>query len=130
MRIGDWSSDVCSSDLDPDRPRLDAAGQHAADKIVAVEQGRKEAERPVGVETGGGNMADDRFEQRLEIAVARLWVRRGETLAARGIEDREIELVVAPVKRQAQPDHLVEPFGRARVAAVDPSGDADQPTTE
>src|SRR3546814_8369098 len=78
MRIGDWSSDVCSSDVDPDRPRLDAAGQHAADEIVAVEQGRKEAERPVGVETGGGNMADDRFEQRLEIAVARLWVRRGE----------------------------------------------------
>src|SRR3546814_19616018 len=114
MRIGDWSSDVCSSDLDPDRPRLDAAGQHAADEIVAVEQGRKEAETPVGVETGGGNMADDRFDQRLEIAVARLWVRRADTLAARGVAARETSQVGARHVRQDTTTTPVDHCGEAR----------------
>src|SRR3546814_2571370 len=76
MRISDWSSDVCSSDLraaalnlvavhvdrmdrvaDLDPARLHAAREHAAEEIVAVEQRREEAERAGRVEPGRGDVA-------------------------------------------------------------------------
>src|SRR3546814_3204112 len=63
--------------VDLDRPRLDAAGQDAADEIVAVEQGREEGEGTVLGQAGGRNMADDRLEQRLERALARFGAFRG-----------------------------------------------------
>src|SRR3546814_9349374 len=43
-------------------------------------------------QAGGRNMADDRLEQRFERAFARVGAVGGETAAARGVEDREVEL--------------------------------------
>src|SRR3546814_20153356 len=63
-------------------------------------------------------MADDRLEQRLERALARIGAFRGVAVAARGVEDREVELLVIGFERQEQLEHLVEHFGGARVATV------------
>ena len=112
--------------VDLDRARLDAAGQDAADEIVAVEQRREEGEGRLFVEAGRRNMRHDRLEQRLERAFARVGAFGGIAAAARGIKDREIKLFVIGVERQEQFEHFVEHFGGARVAAVDLVDDDDR----
>src|SRR3546814_12830997 len=77
-------------------------------------------------QAGGRNMADDRLEQRFERAFARVGAVGGETAAARGVEDREVELLVIGFERQEQLERLVEHFGGARVAAVDLVADHDR----
>src|SRR3546814_1530378 len=71
-------------------------------------------------------MADVRLGQRLERALARIGAFRGVAAAARGVEDREVELLVIGFERQEQLEHLVEHFGGARVAAVDLVDDDDR----
>src|SRR3546814_12966476 len=46
MRISDWSSDVCSSDLN--RPRRELAAQHAGSQHEAAERGDGENDECVG----------------------------------------------------------------------------------
>ena len=70
-------------------------------------------------------MADDRFEHRDQRAFARVHVRRGIAVAARGVEHGEIELVVVGVERDEQVEHLVEHFLDARIGAVDLVDDDD-----
>ena len=53
-------------------------------------------------------------------------VRPGIAVAARGVEGREIELLVIGLEAQEQLEHLVEHFGRARVGAVDLVDDDDR----
>src|SRR3546814_11210270 len=112
--------------VDLDRPRLDAARQHAADEIVAVEQRREEGEGAALVEAGGRDMIHDRLEQRRQVAFARLRIGRGEARAARGVKYGKIELFVARVEGEEQLEHLVEHFGGAGVAAVDLVDDDDR----
>src|SRR3546814_1454967 len=53
MRISDWSSDVCSSDLADGGPRRGAwlrAGEAAADRVRDQPDGRRSEERRVGKE--------------------------------------------------------------------------------
>src|SRR3546814_19832580 len=69
MRISDWSSDVCSSDLDvPDRV---LAGRHAADVVVqrhglrfAVALGGSESQE-LGAALAVGRVLDDAFLERV-----------------------------------------------------------------
>ena len=105
--------------VDVDLARLDAAGQHAAHEVVAVEQRREEAERRFGVEPGGGHVVDDQLEQRLEIAFARMLVLACIAVAARGPQAGEVELVVIRIEIGEEIEHFVEHFLRARIAAVD-----------
>ncbi len=48
--------------------RRDAAGQHPADEIVAVQQRRQHLERAVGIGVRFADIVDDRLEQRVERA--------------------------------------------------------------
>src|SRR3546814_8021301 len=51
MRISDWSSDVCSSDLKKDATALvERRGKMAEDKIAAEERAARSEERRVGKE--------------------------------------------------------------------------------
>src|SRR3546814_13934178 len=50
MRISDWSSDVCSSDLN--RPRRELAAQHAGSQHEAAERGDGENDECVGEHVG------------------------------------------------------------------------------
>src|SRR3546814_5073693 len=69
MRISDWSSDVCSSDLDP----IDAGHQNARHRIVAAHAGI-EAETPqragqIGLRPGLAQLFLAARDRRLEPAV-------------------------------------------------------------
>src|SRR5690606_12601686 len=111
--------------VDLDRARLDAPGEDAPDEIVAVEQCREKGEGTIFIEPRRGNVVHDRLEQGLKRALARFGVGRGIAAAARGIEDREIELLVIGLERQEELEYLVKDFGGARVAAVDLVDDHD-----
>jgi hypothetical protein len=80
--------------------RGDAAGQHAADEIVAVEQGGEHLERAVGIGVRFRDVLDDRLEQRIEIAFADILGEAGKAAAPAGVERREIELLVIGVEAQ------------------------------
>ena len=61
----------------------DAPGQHAADEIVAVEQGDEHLERTVRIAVGRRDVADDGLEHRLERARADVVAEAGIAVAAR-----------------------------------------------
>src|SRR3546814_3581073 len=119
MRISDWSSDVCSSDLELDGAARDAAGEDAAEEVVAIEQRHQERERRIGIDIWRGHMLDDLLEPPRQRAVAHIVVGAGIAVAAAGEEHGEIELVAIALEAAAQTDHLVEHFlsPRARTHA-------------
>jgi hypothetical protein len=65
------------------------------------------------------NVADDRLEQRRQVARADVVGEPGVSRAAGRVERREIELLVAGVEVEEQFEHFVEHFGGARVGTVD-----------
>ena len=105
--------------VDVELARLDASGEHAAHEIVAIEQRGEEAERRLGVEPGGGDVIHDQLEQRFEVALARVLIVAGVTVAAGRPQAREIELVVIRIEAGEQVEHFVEHCLRAGIAAVD-----------
>ena len=106
--------------------RGDAAGQHAADEIVAVEQGGEHLERAVGIGVRLADIVDDRLEQRIERAFADVVGQAGIAVAAAGVERREIELLVIGFEAEEQLEHFVQHFGGARVGTVDLVDDDDR----
>ena len=108
------------------RARVHAARQDAAQEIVAIEQRHQEGERRVLVQVGRRHMVDDRLEHRDQRALARVHVGRGIAVAARGIEHREVELLVVRVERHEQVEHLVQHLLDARVGAIDLVDDDDR----
>src|SRR3546814_7859895 len=72
MRISDWSSDVCSSDLPDGEPR--AQPQHRVEPPPAEEHGRRD-ERELHHEDAqhhrSGRLAAQRAEQALQVLPAR-----------------------------------------------------------
>ena len=71
-------------------------------------------------------MADDRLEQRRQVALADVVGEARIAGAAAGVERREIELLVIGLEVEEQLEHLVEHFGGARVGAVDLVDDDDR----
>jgi hypothetical protein len=98
---------------------LDAAGEDAAEEGVAVEQRGDHREVAGGIRRRLGHVADDDLEQLDQVAFALVRIGAGVTGAARGVEAREVELLVARVERDEQVEHLVEHFVGAGVGPVD-----------
>ncbi len=105
--------------VDLDRPLRDQPGEDAAEEVVAVEQGDEELERAVLVGAGRRDVLHDLLEQRRQGAFAQRGVLVGIAVAARGIEHREIKLLVACVEADEQVEHLVQHLLDALVRAVD-----------
>src|SRR3546814_15200403 len=61
MRMSDWSSDVCSSDLG-----IDAAGEDTAEEVVGLQRGDQHLERRVEFDGRGRDVANAQVEQRGE----------------------------------------------------------------
>ena len=114
----DWRVDV-------EAPAFDAASEDPAEERVAIEQSREHPER-AGVDLWPRHVADDRLEQRREIAVANIVGEPGIAGAAARVERREIELLVIGLEVEEQLEHLVEHLGGARVGAVDLVDDDDR----
>ena len=89
-------------------------------KVTSIEKSA------VRVERGRRHVADDGLEQRRQIAVADVVGHARIAGAARGVERREIELLVIGLEVEEQFEHFVEHFGRARVGAVDLVDDDDR----
>ncbi len=114
--------------VDVERAALDPAGQDAAEERVAVEQGREHLERAVGDRaSGAGTWLTIVSNSGVRSPERTSSVRPGIAGAARGVEGREIELLVIGLERQEQLEHLVEHFGGAGVGAVDLVDDDDRP---
>src|SRR5437879_9613446 len=72
--IGDWSSDVCSSDLEPDvAERLGLLGQHAA-RLGQLQQRQEQADQPAAAVRRREQRRQRRSEER---RVGKEWRSRG-----------------------------------------------------
>ena len=74
---------------------------------------------PSGSPLGGGHVIEDRLEQRREVGAGMLQLGRGGAGAARGIEERRVELLVGGLQIDEQPEHLVVHPHRLGVGPVD-----------
>src|SRR3546814_9374157 len=93
MRISDWSSDVCSSDLDRHVARADA---HRVARMLGIEFPRQLG-RHVGIEA-----YRDRVAQHLRLG------RRSDRIVAlrRAVEAGDLaEQIIEGHRREAEPDH-------------------------
>src|SRR3546814_10531048 len=97
MRISDWSSDVCSSDLEVEHVAVDVVDQAAAveaalGRVAAVAVGRADqADRAHQHGVGGGG-------------VGRLVLRPGAGIDGGSLRWRAADLVVAAAGQQHGPD--------------------------
>ncbi len=94
---------------------LDAADHQAADEVVVVERGGLELERALGVHDGRRHELEDRVEQRAQVAARRVDLAGGGGVLGRGVDHREVELVVGGAEIDEQVEDLVEHLG-ARAA--------------
>src|SRR3546814_7642184 len=114
MRISDWSSDVCSSDLRPeaDLADIEAAARHAAahDFIMALPEGYDTLVGENGVKLSGG--------QRQRIAIARAMLRDAPILLldeATSALDSESERLIQKALTELMKGRTTLEIGRAHV---------------
>ncbi len=79
-----------------------------------------------GSRPGARHVADDGLEHRRQVAGADVVGEAGIAGAARGVERREVELLVIGLEVEEQLEHFVEHFGGAGVGAVDLVDDDDR----
>ena len=102
-----------------DLAALDAADADQADEVVVVQLADAHLERAVGVHRRRRHVLHDRFVQRGHVAVARGVVEAGVAVQRRGVDDREVELLVGRAELVEQVEHLVDHPVRTRAGAVD-----------
>ena len=108
------------------RAGLDAAGDDAAEERIGFQDGADHAER-AGMHGRRRHMLEDQVEQRRQALVLRAFgILRHPAVAARTVEDREVELLVGGVERGKQVEHLVDHLDMARVRPVDLVDDDDR----
>ena len=109
------------------RSRFDAAGDDAAEERVGFEDGADHAER-AGMHGRRRHMAQHRLEQRRQaLVLGPFRLERHPAVAARAVEDREVELLVGGVERGEQVEHLVDDLDVARIRPVDLVDRHDRP---
>ncbi len=103
---------------------LDGAASDAADtdhteEAVVVQLGDLHLERAVDVHLGRRNMVDDGLEQGIHVVVHVLVVHAGDAVQGAGIDDREVQLLVAGAEVVEQVEDLVDDPVRTRARTVD-----------
>ena len=94
----------------PDRARLDAAGQEAAEEGVGGQRGRQHGE---GLAAAGGlggrrHVVEDELVERVEVLARAVELGVGPAGAAGGVEHGEVELVLVGVERDEEVEDLVQ----------------------
>ena len=108
------------------RAALDTAGDDAAEEGIGFQDGADHAER-AGVNGRLRHMLDDEVEQRRQALILRAFgIFRDPAVAARTVENREVELLVGGVERGEQVEHLVDHLDMAGVRTVDLVDDDDR----
>jgi len=98
---------------------LDPARQHAAQKVVVVEDGGDHRKGRLLVERGCGNVAQDQVEHRRQVLPGALQFKIGPALTARCVEHGEVELLVRRAQGSEQVEHLLMHLIGPRVLTVD-----------
>ena len=96
-----------------------APGQDAAQEVVVLHDAGDHRERRVGVHGRRGHMADDQVEQRGEVVAGHVHVQRGPARTARGVDVREVQLLVRGANGGEQVEGLVVHAVGIGVGAVD-----------
>ena len=113
-----------------DPSALDPADGDTADVFIIINAAHEHLERGVLVHLRGGDILQDRLEQRLEIRADHVGGIAGRAVASRAEQHRGIELLVRGVKIHQQLQHLVDDLVDALVGAVDLVDDDDDPVAE
>jgi hypothetical protein len=99
-------------------PLLDAAGQHATEIGVVLHDRRDHAEGGIAVHRRRRHVAHNQVEHGGQVLAGTIECGVGPALAARGIQHREVELVVVGAEGGEQVKHLGMHLIRAGVGAV------------
>ena len=94
-------------------------GQHAAEEVVIVEDGGDHGERRVLVQRRRLHVAQHQVEHRRQIDALAVQRFGRPALTARGVEHREVQLVVGGAEGGEQIEHFDMHFVRTGVLAVD-----------
>ena len=123
-----------ASDLDllvlHDLAALDPADGDPSDVFIIINAAHEHLEGGVLVHLRGGDILQDRLEQRLEIRADDVGGIAGRAVASRAEQHRGIELLVRGVKVHQQLQYLVDDLVDALVGAVDLVDDDDDPVAE
>src|SRR3546814_8920310 len=111
MRISDWSSDVCSSDL-------------------VVQRNNLHLQRTVGIVLALRNILEYGVEQGAHIAFAHVFCKTRIPSQARGVNDGEIQLLFCCTQLVEQVEGGVDGKIRTSTRAVDFVDDHDRPQTK
>ena len=109
-----------------DLAALDAADADQADEVAVVELADAHLERAVEVDLRRRDVLHDRFVERGHVAGARGVVQAGVAVQRRGVDDREVELLVGRAELVEQVEHLVDDPVRTGARAVDLVDDHDR----
>ena len=102
-----------------DRAAPDAPDADAADVLAVGQRLHAQLQRAVRVALGGGDVRQDRLEDRADVVALRVRIVAGPAVAAAGVEDRELELVVARIELDEEVEDLVQHRLGPAVGAVD-----------
>ena len=114
----------------PHPAALDPADRDAAEEAREVERRDQHLERALGIALGRRHVVEDGLEERLEIGARMIELGRGGAGAARGIEERRVELLGRGLEIDEQAEHLVVHPERLGVGPVDLVDGDDRPEAE
>ena len=101
-----------------DLAALDAANADDADVVAVVERCHAHLERAVHVHRRRRDVLDDRVEQRVHVALAHVGRQARIAMQRRGVDDREVELLLGRAEAIEQVEGLVHDPVRARTGTV------------
>ena len=104
---------------DLDRAAADAADADATDVRVVVQLRDLQLQRAVGIGLRGRRVLEDGFEQRAHVWLRGQVVGAGPALQGRGVDDREVQLLVGGAELVEQVEGLVDDPARTRARTVD-----------
>src|SRR5690606_22044634 len=97
----------------------DAADAGHAEEAVVIQLGNLHLERAVEVDDRSRHVVDDGLEQGVHVVVHLLVIHAGDAVQGRGVDDREVQLLVGGTEVVEQVEDLVDDPVRTRARTVD-----------